>query len=735
MHIKQIKTQPHHLPFFSNILLRILLLLTAAPLTASVRQPDVYHILMENIRKEHLSHEENTAEETARWLERMDGKGAFDDIDYTSRAQTSWRPVQHLDRIYTWVKAYLRSQNYKDSPELRQAIILALNYWYETHPVSTNWYMQQIACPQRMGVILILMRSSTEGLPAELERKLIGRMADEGGRPDQKGSQGTAANKLSIATHWIYRGCLMQDEETLSFGVRQAYQPLQPGSGEGIQYDYSYQQHGKQLYIGGYGTEIADLLSKLALYTRHTPYALPEEKLNLLGRFVRNAYIPAIRGRYFLYNVLGRGLSRENALDQTRFIPVLQRMTLLDPGHAPVYQESISRISQTKPAGHGLEPLHIHFPHSDYTLHQRLAYTFDVRMASIHTCRNENGNGENLKGFFLTDGATAIVKEGNEYENIFPVWDWSSIPGTTTPAIDPIPVPGQWEKPGTSTYAGGVSDGKYGVSAYTMDEKQFGINTAARKAWFMFDDEIVCLGAGICSTSPYKINTTVNQCLLQGEVFISADGDARRLDRGKHRFDRLLWVKHQGIGYFFDAADVHIENMEKRGDWKTINSSYAGKPVTKDVLTIRIEHGEKPSGAGYAYIIVPTQPASGQIKYPSDKIEIRQNTPDVQAVEHTGLHLLGIVFHRPGTFTCNRFSLEADAGCILLLSETNREDIKVSIADPTRSQATIKLKAHIFGTGRKEYTFTLPVYPDPYAGSTHTYIINKESLTIRKPQE
>jgi chondroitin AC lyase len=716
------------------ILSGLLLLLFVTTLAAGENEPTVYNRIMENIRKDHQSPEANAENEAARWLKQLNKKGAFDDIDYANRGQASWQPLQHLYRMYTWAVAYTSSQNHKDSPELHKAITQALTYWHETHPTSPNWYMQQIACPQLMGVILILMRVSPKGLPPELEKKLIGRMEDEGGRPDQKGSQGTAANKLSIALHWVYRGCLTQDDKTLAFGIEQAYQPVRLTTDQGLQYDYSYQQHGKQLYIGGYGMEIVEGVSKLALYTRQTPYALPEEKLNLLGKFIRETYIPVIRGRFFLYNVLGRGLSKENNLNQTVLIPALRRMLLLDPGHASVYQESIDRISGNKTPDHGLTPLHTHFWCSDYTLHQRPAYTFDVRMASVYTSRNENGNGENLKGFFLTEGATTIVEEGNEYENIFPVWDWSKIPGTTTPAIEQIPLPGQWEKPGTSTFAGGVSDGKYGVSAYAMDEKQFGINTSARKSWFMFDNEIVCLGAGITSASPDNICTTVNQCLLQGDVFVSAGDSCRRLALGKHHFNRPAWIRHQGIGYFFnETADVHIENRKKEGNWKAIRNAYADKPVAKEVLSIWIEHGKKPANAGYAYTIVPAQPASGEIRYPSEGIAIVKNTPDIQAVQHQELHCLGIVFHRPGTFVCDQFSLEAGTACVLLLSDMNRKEIKVHLSDPSRLQAVIKLKAVIPGAGEREYAVTMPVHPDPYAGSTQHYVLDIESLTLRKP--
>lgn len=43
------------------------------------------------------------------------------------------------------------------------------------------------------------------------------------------------------------------------------------------------------------------------------------------------------------------------------------------------------------------------------------------------------------------------------------------------------------------------------------------IQTGAHKAWFFFDEEIVCLGANIASTASEKVYTTVNQCLASSE--------------------------------------------------------------------------------------------------------------------------------------------------------------------------------------------------------------------------
>lgn len=661
--------------------------------------------------------------------------GSFPDLDYTSRAQTNWKPLIHLNRLMTMSVGYTAGTGFKNDPDLFRHISNALQFWYDKHPTSTNWFQQQIGCPQRVGVILILLRGGEQQLSKVLENKLIERMRTEGGAPDQPGSQGTGANKLAIATHWVYRGCLTEDHEVLSFGIGQAYYPVHFTLGQGIQYDYSYQQHGKQLHIGGYGTGVADDISKLATYMIGTPYALPAEKLELFCGFVRNAYIPVIRGRYYLYNVLGRGLSRPDGLDQTSFVPILERMIKLDPKHSRVYSESISRITESVKSSYVLEPMNTHFWCSDYTLHQRPDYTFDVRMASVFTARNENGNGENLKGYFLTEGATSIVKDGDEYVNIFPVWDWSKIPGTTTPEYAVIPLPGQWEKKGSSTFAGGVSDGKYGVTAYSMNEKTFGIDTRAKKSWFLFEDEIVCLGAGIYSDNENDISTTVNQCLLQEEVIIHSDGESSTAGSGTHSFTSPGWVYHKGIGYYFpEGGDIIISNQSQSGSWASINSAAPDSIVSKDVLRIGLRHGNKPLNAAYSYIIVPTLTNKHEAaRYQPGDLSILSNTRSLQAVVHNNLHIAGVTFHDPGVFTGPGFSIESDGSCVIMVTGLHTSHIRLYIADPSRTTPVITLKATIHATGKQiKQVIEFPVHPDPHAGSTLLYSINPYDQSFQR---
>ena len=88
---------------------------------------------------------------------------------------------------------------------------------------------------------------------------------------------------------------------------------------EGFQHDNSYFQHGRQLYIGGYGDEILKGVTQIAMYTKGTQYAIPQDKLALLSKFMRETYYATIRGQYMLFDVLGERCKAAPA-SQRRYI-------------------------------------------------------------------------------------------------------------------------------------------------------------------------------------------------------------------------------------------------------------------------------------------------------------------------------------------------------------------------------------------------------------------------------
>lgn len=691
--------------------------------------PSAYDSIMHNIRELQWAGVKDTAalrNTVTGLLNSMQPNGAWPDINYADRSQTNWTPVTHLDRLKQMVLAYTRTGNYYyQQTALQQHITDGLNYWYLAHPTSTNWYMQQIASPQRVGILLILMRAGALPLPDSTSAHLIGRMASEGGRPDQPGSLGTGANKLDIATHWIYRGCLTADSAVLSFGVAQAYYPIFMTTGEGIQHDLSYMQHGMQLYIGGYGSVLVSGEVNVALNTIGTTYALAGDRLDLLSRFTRNTFFKTVRGKYFHFDVLGRGISRPNALNQSGLAGLAASMKRLDPDHAAEYDTAISRFSGVQPASYGITPLHTHFHKSDYTLHVRPSYSIDVRTVSSRTLRNENGNGENLKGYFLADGATNITTAGDEYYNIFPVWDWARIPGVTAPQLSSIPQPTAWGTAGTSTFTGGVSDSLYGVSTYAYTDNNYSINTTARKSWFFFDEEVLCLGAGIQSSAAQPVNTTVDQCLLNGPVTISAAGAVSTPAGGQHNYNNnLQWVLHNGTGYMFpQGGQLTLSAQQQRGSWKSINSTTSGDTITLPVFKLWFDHGVQPVNNRYAYMIIPNRDAAGMAAYNAGQVRILANTDSMQVVYHSGLNIWAAVFFKAAIYANDSITIGANAGCALLLKNVGTSQVTVHVADPSQIKSTLSLRLKLPGiSGEKGLACTLPA--TPYAGATVRYTVD-----------
>lgn len=258
------------------------------------------------------------------------------------------------------------------------------------------------------------------------------RIQETGGDP----AKWTGANRTDIALHWIYRSCLTQNEADLKTAIDNVFNPVVYTTEEGFQHDNSYFQHGEQLYIGGYGDEILKGVTQVASYALGTQYQLDKEKVELLSKFMRETYYRTVRGQNMSFDVVGRSVSRPGLLNKRTTATYAKRMIDIDPTHADEYKAIIARLNRKQPADYQVTASHTHYFRGDYSLHVRPQYNFDVRLASTRTKKCEYGNKENLKTYFMSDGCTNIVQTGDEYFNIFPVWNWCHIPGTTAPQVE-----------------------------------------------------------------------------------------------------------------------------------------------------------------------------------------------------------------------------------------------------------------------------------------------------------
>ena len=659
--------------------------------------------IIENIQKEEHTKIKDVLkldDSVAVIIGNQENNGSWDNIDYSITHRTLWEPLQHLRYLnqlslgYTYPKSkfYLNEAVF-------HALRNGLKYWNERDPKSNNWWFNKIAAPQQLGAILILLEHGNNELNPELEKRLIKQM--HRGDPEKW----TGANKLDIALHYIYRGCLLRDHNVLKKGVDESFYPIKFTTEEGLQHDYSYQQHGPQLYIGGYGTVFVQNEVLVATYLKGTSYALTGEKLKLLSKFILNTYVETLHGGYMDYSVNGRGISRENRLHDKDIVKTLEKLKFIDPSRGKTYDRAIAKINKVDYKSKLPKNQNYHFWRSDFTIHKNNNYSFSVRTSSNRTSKTENGNKENLKGYFLSDGATNIRVSGDEYYNIFPVWDWNKIPGVTAPMVNEIPVRKAWQIPGNSSFTGGVSNNVYGIHTYWL--KDYGVH--AKKAWFFFDDEIVCLGSNIRSYTTNPILTTIDQTTL---------GDNFKVFK-KEKSEHIEWIINNETTYLFPRKnELQYTAGVQKGSWYEINNTQSSHQVSKKVMTAWFDHGIKPDNASYEYIVVPGISNEAQLKdYNQKDIEVLYNEASIQAAKSNQLSLLQMIFYEAGTFQHEGIKIRVDAPCALMLNYKDPGNPEVYISDPSQTRNKIQLDIKI---KKANYNLirTCNMPGGPYAGSS-----------------
>jgi chondroitin AC lyase len=330
---------------------------------------------------------------------------------------------------------------------------------------------------------------------------------------------------------------------------------------------------------------------------------------------------------------------------------------------------------------------HKHYWRSDISVHRRPDWYASVKMSSTRVIGAETCNSENMLGLHLGDGVTYFYRTGREYENIFPVWDWNRLPGTTCRQGDGSLVPESKRCRGRSDFVGGVSDSRRGLAA--MEYVRDGLS--ARKVWFFLDDAVVCMGAGISCNQPEPVLTSVNQCLLKGSVALSADQHKRTLIKGERRSDKIEWVHHDGMGYvFLGPTSLTVGAAEQHGNWHRVHHRESKKAVRRDVFSLGIDHGARPQGAQYAYAVFPDIRVEAlQSLHASELFRILQQTASLQAISTDDGDRVQAAFFEPGRLIMDKDrAVQVDAPCLVML-ERSETSIHLHVADPTHRRETI----------------------------------------------
>jgi chondroitin AC lyase len=651
-------------------------------------------------------------QDAEKYLPTQSSNGSWRDIDYNNH-DMNWKTWVHLSRINEMSLAYNTPEDsYYHSEEMLNSIIKGIEYWYQKKPYSDNWIYNDIIPQQSLMPILILME---EHIP----RSLIDVGLTYFKNPDK-----TGANMVWLCAQTIHRGVFTDNMADILLGIDSISSAIVISKGEGIKPDYSFHQHKEQLYNAGYGLGFTQDIAFWINITNGLSFSFNEDKVELFIDFVLNGTQWMTYRTDFDFSVVGRTIAKNSILDNAELlIEPLEQMLALGRPESLQIRSYIDHIKGARNSLIGNK----HFWYSDYHSHRRKNYAFSVKMWSDRTIGGEGTIGENTQGYYLSCGATYIASRENSYLDIAPVWDWCRIPGTTSPHRKKAPsMP--WPFYGKKKFAGGVSDGIYGVSAMELEIDSM----SAKKAWFFFDDEIVALGAGISSSGTQEIYTSLNQCLLRDNVY-SYDGYETKQPKGLHSLKNVKGIFHDSIGYVFPSpSNLFLKNESQNGRWSDVNATLSNTQISKDVFSIWINHGIKPTNSTYQYIIMPGIDKNSFVKkLNQNKIITISNNKRIQAVRNDSLKLTGIVFFQKGELEiCNNFIISVDTSCILLLDEKNAS---ISASNPLNTPLNLNIKFWLNDELSETISFN---FPNNYnAGKSQSKTFNTIIPEFQPPQK
>ena len=681
----------------------------------------------------------------ANLLNTFTNDGKWPGINYEDVSRTGFEHRNHYGNMVTLARAYKKeSSKYYKSPEVKSTIEAALKTWVENDYICDNWWHNQIGTPNGLVTLMILIGDE---LPEDLVEKaqpIIGRanINAPGARPggDRIKIAGIEAkNMLFLGNNEKFDEVIKVIEGEIKhvewigneygFGYRRIVGGFanRSAGGRGIQYDNSF--HHRTDGVNNtlsYGLSYAEAFVEWAVYTTGTRYSFSEEKLDqLIDYFLDGICKTCIYGKYPDPGAKNRSISREGALNP--YSAATAERLLLTTNYRKDELQEIADIRSK-----GMKPTLSHatfFWDSEHFSFQRPDFFTSVRMYSTRVYNMEwPYNSEGLLNHHRGDGVNHISVTGDEYLDIWPVYDYQKVPGTTVMQKPGLPSEDKIQKLGESGFVGAVTDGSYGAAAF--DFKSPHDPLVARKAWFFFDKEYVCLGAGIsCKENDLPVVTTLNQCLLRGDVTVSSGNRVSVIEKGEKQFENVDWIYQDGVGYVFpEPVTVNIKNNTATGSWWRINkqSDSPKEKVELDVFKVWLDHGKRPGDATYEYIISPATTIGILEKNTSkNNIEILSNTPEIQAVKNKESQICQVVFYKAGKIRiAENFKLVSDHPGIVMLKMDGNKVTKISVEDPTRG-----LDSYHLSISQKIDN------PGPYLDAVWDANENLTHVTIRLPQK
>jgi hyaluronate lyase len=351
----------------------------------------------------------------------------------------------------------------------------------------------------------------------------------------------------------------------------------------------------------------------------------------------------------------------------------------------------------------------------DRTVHRRPGYAFALARSSDRISKYEYMSGENLRPWFQGDGAYYLYLSGQDQTKAFGVDYYTTVSpyalaGVTAPVEERRTIPELYGTPyydnppvftasseaqntyvyfprGTNQYSGGATLGAYGAAGWIQSDdvayaereslpEDFVVyrNARSTKSWFMLDEEIVVLAAGI-GDETRAVTTSLDARIAAPTDQVVITRDTRWL-----RYANL--TAGTSVGYYFLApSPVAVDLTDVTRSRRVIRTSNPDTAITKKVFTLT-------SGStALAYALVPQATESRLRSYAYGRLLLLSNTKRLQAIHHTGLNLTAANTFTPGRHTIPGLTIDGPAS--VLTQRHPDRTTTVAVSDPTTTRPTI----------------------------------------------
>lgn len=672
---------------------------------------------------------------------------------------------QSYQRLEAMTLAYVtRGSSLQNNGALLADIKSAMDWMY-TNRYNTsipkrgydNWFDWQVTSPLVINNITIWLYNSLTPTQISNWHAVIDHQAL------QWGAGLTGANRVWACNIKITSGIIVKNSAKIIEGRDQLSSVFDyVTSGEGMYSDGSFLQHTALIpYNGGYAVSLLDNLTKVMYVVAGSSWDITDPDVNNIYQWIYNAFEPLFYNTSMVDMVRGRNIARKasddmgltsmgalgasvarmalsapSADDRAAYKSMIKKW-MTDATSPTKYSDlvMISSIVQTKqimsdPSVTTRDALIMNkqYPNMARAIHHRPGFAFGISMSSNKIGNFETINQENLKGWHTGDGMTYLYNSDlTQYKDSFwPTVNSYRLPGTTvnqnTTAAANVKNPNSW--------VGGTEiSGLYGTTG--MQYTANGYNLTAKKSWFMFDDEIVSLGAGITSTDNKVVESIVENRKLNssGSNALTVNGAAKSSTlgwsetmTGVNKVHLAGNVAGSDVGYYFPTAATIKGLREARTDqWSSVNLYYTGTEYTtnytRNYMNMWFDHGTNPTNAQYAYVLLPGKSSGELDTYTANPdITVVENSADAQAVKENALGILGINFWNDVSKTVSGVTSNKKASVMVRTGENGTE---VSVSDPTLSN-----------TGTIQLTLTQNLGPVVYKDSRITTSTNGGTTTL-----